>query len=35
VNALADLGVLALQGHPEGTVDRFLGEVRQFVLQQR
>jgi hypothetical protein len=35
VNALTDLGVLALQGHPEGTVDWFLGEVRQYILQRR
>jgi hypothetical protein len=34
VNALAELGVLALGNLPEAAVDRFLAEVREYILQQ-
>jgi hypothetical protein len=34
VNALAELNVLALGDLPEDAVDRFLAEVRQYVLER-
>jgi hypothetical protein len=34
VSALADLGAVALEGHPESAIDRFLAEARRIVLQQ-
>lgn len=34
VCALADLGALALEGHPESVIDGFLAENRRIVLEQ-